>query len=120
MERTFNKAEDLADHIKEYVNARIDSIKLSVAEKVSAVLANILAGLVVAFVFLLFVILFSIGLALIIGEWIGHAWAGFLIVAGLYLFFGVIVWVARGKLIRLPIMNAIIQQLFRNDEDHQE
>ena len=33
MERTFNKAEDLADHIKEYVNARIDSIKLSVAEK---------------------------------------------------------------------------------------
>ena len=55
MERTFNKAEDLADHIKEYVNARIDSIKLSVAEKVSAVLANILAGLVVAFVFLLFV-----------------------------------------------------------------
>lgn len=108
------------EHIRDYVNARIDAIKLSIAEKVSAVLANILAGLVVAFVFLLFVILLSIGLSLIIGIWVGHTWAGFLIVAALYLLIGILVWTARGKLIRLPIMNAIIQQLFKNDEDHQE
>lgn len=120
MERTFAKAEELADNIKEYVNARIDAIKLQVADKVSAIIANILAGMILAFVFIFFLILLSISLSLLIGAWIGKMWLGFLIVALVYLLVGIIVWTARGKIIRLPIMNAIIQQLFKNDEeDHQ-
>lgn len=120
MQKTFAKAEELTEHIREYINARIDAIKLQVAEKVSALLANLIAGLVVAFVFLFFLILLSISLSIIIGHWIGQMWLGFLIVAALYLLFGIIVWKARGRLIRMPIMNAIIHQLFRNDEKDQQ
>ena len=56
MEKAFTKAEELADTAKEYVNARIESAKLSVAEKTSAVIANLVAGLTVIGVLLLFIL----------------------------------------------------------------
>ena len=120
MEKTFARLEELADTVKEYVNTRIEAVKLSAAEKTSAVMANVLAGVVVALVFVFFVIFASVALSLGLGEWIGKTWAGFLIVAGLYLLIGIVVWMARGKLIRLPLMNAMIQQLSGNNEEEED
>jgi Zn-dependent protease with chaperone function len=120
MEKTFARVEELADSIKEYVNTRIKLAKLSVAEKSSSVIANVLAGIVVAIVFLLFILFASIALSFGLGEWIGKTWAGFLIVGCLYLLIGMIVWFAREKMIRLPVMNAILRQLFRNDEESED
>ncbi len=117
MEKAFAKAEELADTIKEYVNTRIESVKLNVAEKSSVVIANVLAGMVLAVVFLFFIIFASTALAFGLGEWIGRTWAGFLIVGCLYLLAGIVVWYAREKIIRMPIMNALIKQLFRNDHE---
>lgn len=117
MEKTFEKVEELAGTVKEYVNTRIESAKLSIAEKSSAVIANVIAGLIVAGVFLLFFLFGSIALAFGLGEWIGATWAGFLIVAVFYLLIGIIVWFARIKLIRLPLMNAFIKQLFSETDE---
>ena len=120
MEKTFERVEELAGTIKEYVNTRIESVKLTAAEKCSAVIANLLAGIIVALVFFFFIIFASIALSFGLGEWIGKTWAGFLIVSGLYLLIGMIVWSARGKIIRLPLMNALIQQLFSTDDDNED
>jgi len=120
MEKTFERVEELADTIREYVNTRIESVKLSAAEKSSAVIANVLAGLIVALVFFFFIVFASIALSFALSEWIGKTWAGFLIVAFLYLLAGMIAWAARGKIIRLPLMNALIQQLFSHDDDHED
>lgn len=117
MEKTFAKVEELAGTIKDYVNARIEAVKLNAAEKSSVVISNLIAGLVVAFVLLLFIVMGSIALAFGLGEWIGKTWAGFLIVAFIYLLIGIIVWIARVRIIRLPVMNAIIKQLFRSDDE---
>jgi len=117
MEKAFAKAEALADTIKEYVNTRIDSVKLNAAEKSSNVIANLMAGVIVAVVFLFFIGFASVALSFGLGEWIGKTWAGFLIVACLYLLIGIVVWAARGRIIRLPVMNALIQQLFKSDEE---
>lgn len=117
MEKTFAKVEELAGTVNDYVNARIDAVKLNAAEKSSVVISNLIAGMVVAFVFLLFIGMGSIALAFGLGEWIGKTWAGFLIVAFIYLLIGIIVWIARVRIIRLPVMNAIIKQLFRNEDE---
>jgi 4-hydroxybenzoate polyprenyltransferase len=116
MEKIFTRVEDLADNVKEYVNTRIESLKLNAAEKSSVIIANGVARIVVAIVFIIFIALASIALSLILGEWLGKLWAGFLVVACFYLFIGIITWFARGKLIRVPVMNALIQQLFKHDE----
>lgn len=117
MEKVFAKMEELTDSVKEYVNTRVESVKLSVAEKSSALVANLVAGMLVAAVFLFFLIFAGIALALVLGEWTGKMWAGFLIVAGIYLLFGIIVWIAREKIIRLPVMNALIKQFFSTDDE---
>ena len=117
MEKVFAKMEELTDSVKEYVNTRVDSLKLSIAEKSSAIVANLVAGMLVAAVCLFFMIFAGIALALVLGVWIGKMWAGFLIVAGIYLLLGIIVWIAREKIIRLPVMNAMIKQLFSNDDE---
>ncbi len=117
MEKAFTRAEEMAGTIREYINTRIESVKLSTAEKASKIAANLLAGIFAVIVFIFFMIFTGIALALILGNWIGQTWAGFGLIALLYLVIGMVAWIARGKLIRLPLMNALIQQLFNDDEE---
>ena len=117
METTFGKVEELAETIKKYLDNRIAFIKLIVAEKTSALIANLAAGIVVAVFIILFIVFASIALSFGLGDWLGKTWAGFLIVAFLYLLIGIIVWAARGRIIRLPLMNALIKLLFTSDEE---
>jgi hypothetical protein len=116
MDNLFSKVEDLAGNIREYVDTRIDALKLNAAEKSSKVIANGVAAIVAAVFVLFFAGLGSIALSLVVGIWIGKTWTGFLVVGGFYLLLSIIIWAARGKLIRMPVMNAIIQQLFQEDE----
>ena len=117
--KVFSKAEDLVEHTKEYVNTRIRIVKLDVAEKTSGIVANLAAGAIVAVVFLLALIFGSIAGAYAFAEWIGKPYAGFLIVAGIYFLLGIVVWKMRERFIRIPVMNAILRQLFKED-DHEK
>jgi len=117
MENAFSKVEELAATLKEYVNSKIESIKLHAAEKISMIIANAVGGIVVVVLFLFFLGLASIAFSYFLGEWIGKIWVGFLIVGGIYLLIGTIVWIARKSIIQIPVMNAIIRQLFANDEE---
>jgi divalent metal cation (Fe/Co/Zn/Cd) transporter len=119
MEKAFSKIGEMTDNIREYINTRIEAVKIRSAEKISALIANAMAGLVVVLVMFFFVLFAGMALAFVVGAWIGKIWAGFLIVAFIFLLAGIIIWTARGKLIRLPLMNAIIRQ-FNNEEDDEE
>lgn len=120
MNDAFEKIEGLTDHVKEYITTRIEVVKLEVAEKTSLVIGNVIAGVVVAVLFLFVVAFGSIAGAWALSDWIGKRYAGFLIIAGLYLLLGIIIWITRQRIIRLPVMNAIIKQLHKRnqDEDH--
>lgn len=117
MEKAFAKADELADTIKDYVHTRAESIKLNVAEKGSSAISYMVAGIVIAGVFLLFIIFVSAALALGLGEWTGKPWLGFLLVSCLHLLTGILVWVARVKIIQIPVMNAFIKHLFNNPHE---
>lgn len=117
MNDTFEKIEGLSDHVKEYINTRVEITKLRIAEKTSLVIGNFIAAVIIALLFL-FVLLFgSIAGAWALSDWIGKPYSGFLIVAGFYLLLGIIVWAARGRLIRFPVMNAIIRMLHKKEDD---
>lgn len=120
MESTFAQVEELADHVKDYVRTKITSVKLNAAAKTSKLISNLVAGFVVAGVFLIFIIFGSIAAALALSAWIGKMYAGFLIVAGIYLLAGIIAWSSRDRLLRIPIMNSMISQLFKDDENEKD
>ncbi len=120
MSDEFNRIESLLGQAKEYVNTRIAQFKLSVAEKISKVMATVIAGLAVALVFFLFLVFAGIAAAIALGECTGKMWLGFLIVAGVYLFLSIIIWKAKDRLLSIPIMNSIISHLFDEQETEDE
>ena len=120
MEDTFAKAEDLAEHVKEYINNRMDAVKLNAAEKSSKLAATVIASVVVAMFFITFLFFASTALAFVFSKLTGELWLGFLIVGGIYLLLGAVVWLLRDRILQLPIMNALLQQLFTDDEDEED
>lgn len=120
MSEEFKKVESLVDQLKAYVNTRLSQMKLSLAEKTSKVVSIVIAALLVALVFFLFFLLLSVAAAILIGQWLENMWLGFLIVAGLVLLFGLILWMAKDRLLGKPIMNALIKALFEKEEHEKE
>ncbi|HTR28254.1 MAG TPA: phage holin family protein [Puia sp.] len=116
----FVKFENLIGHTRDYLNTRVDEAKLTVAERSSAVIARIIALTVVSVVFGLCLIFASVAAAWWLGHSWGRVWLGFLAVAGIYFIAGLIVWSARERLIRIPIMNSIIHQLFKTEDDEDD
>lgn len=117
MERIFAKTEELVDDVKEYVDIRIESTKLTIAEKTSLMVANAAAGAAVITAFVFFALLLVTGLSLLIGEWLGKPWAGFMIMAVICLIKAAIIWSARKRIIQVPVMNALIKQFFTNHKE---
>lgn len=116
MEQVFTKVEELADHVKEYVNNRITSVKLSIAEKSSELIAAAIMIVVLLVGCMFFITLISIALAFAFAKITGEYYWGFLIVAGIYLLVGLFIWKTREKIIRLPIMNAMLKKLFKEED----
>lgn len=120
MGKIFAKTEDLAGNIKELVNVKFDSVKLTVAEKSSKIVSNIISAIIVVLAITFFVVFFSVALAYFLGELLNNTWAGFLIISGMYLIMALIMRLVKERAIRIPIMNSILSQFFKEDEDDEE
>jgi|SRR3954470_19126140 hypothetical protein len=112
MENIISQLQHLADEVKSYVNVRIDLLKLNVAETASSIIATTMAKVISGIIFLFFLLFGSIALSLFLSSVIGNSYSGFLIVSGIYLALGLLIWYTRKRFIQAPIMNAIIRQLF--------
>ena len=117
MEDTFTKIEELTDHIKEYVNNNIDSAKIKTAKKSSALIAGIIARVVVLLIFMFAIVFASVALGFALGKFTGALYWGFLIVAGIYLLLAFMIWSMQEKILRLPIMNFMLQLLFKTNNN---
>jgi len=117
MQDTFVKAEELVGHVKEYVNNRISAVKLQTAEKTSKIFSNLIAVAVVAAIMLVFVIFISMAAAYALSDWFKESYAGFLIVGAIWLLIATIIWISKERLLRIPIMNKILHEMFKDEED---
>ena len=117
MAQEFNNAESFVDQVKEYLNTRLSQLKLSFAEKTSKVVAIMIAAVVSALVFFLFLVLLSVAGAIAIGQWLNNYWLGFIIVAGIILLVGFVLWISKDGWLRKPIMNALIKAIFDKEDE---
>src|SRR5690349_12396521 len=117
MEEMFARAEELISDVKKYVDNRVSAAKLATAEKASAIGSKIITTIIVIVIFVCVLIFASIALGYALSKWTGEYYWGFLLVAGIYLLFGLILLAASNKMIRLPLLNALLNQLFKKDEE---
>ena len=98
----------MVDILKEYINKRIELVKLQTTEKTS-VGFGIILFLVLAFAFIsFFVFMLNIGIGLLIGHSLGNYGYGLLIVSAFYLILFILVLAYR-KLIINRVADKIIE-----------
>lgn len=118
MNDTFSKANDLFAHAKEYVDNTIKNSKLSAAEKISGLLAFIIAGALVFSIFLFAILFAGFALAYLAADWTGHVYLGFLLAAVFFFLIGLIIWIAKNKLIQNPLLHVLLAKFFSDENEN--
>ena len=111
-ENPLNSIEALWQKISSYLETKILLLKLQAIDKSSAIIASIVSKLILLLAVIFFLFLINIGIALWIGSLLGKLYYGFFILAGFYIIVALLLYVFRKKLLKEPINNFLIKELF--------
>lgn len=114
--------ESLFSDAKEYVDLRVEYIRLSVIEKASKLFADLITNAVVLVCFVLAFLFGTFTLALFLSSELGSYTKGFGCVALIYLVLAIIVYLAKDKFLEKRLTNMFIRNYFekvadKDDED---
>ena len=116
----FKKVEDLVDHVKEYVHVRVDEARLGLAERASGAIASLIAVAILAGILgIAFVFVFIAG-AFLISYLLNDFILGFTLVAAFLALVGLCIWWGRQRLIRIPIMHIILDEMLKSKEQNKD
>lgn len=108
--------EDLGKNASEYVDARIDDLKLRTVKGLSMTLGRLLYMLLVLFIVSVILTALAIGGVMWIGELIGSYAAGAMIVAGVFAVLLAVVILLRKRLFRDTFVPMLIRIFFDEDK----
>lgn len=101
--------ESLFDRTKDYMETRINLVKLKAVKKTSGIVSNVMSKVFLGLIFTFFMLMLNIGIGLWLGEVLHKNYLGFFALAAFYLIVGLIVFLGRNAWIRTPIANSIIK-----------
>ena len=109
----------LTENVKDYVNLRIDLLKLILTEKI-AKLASFFLIAVIFFILAMFLLLFlSMAFVFWFGNDIGPAWLGALIVTAIYILGGVLIYVKRHQFFINPLVSHLSKILMEEKDENE-
>ena len=111
MEPETHILEPLFEKTEAYAKTSFELFKLKALDKTADVTANLISRALFIIVITFFAFLLNIAVALWLGDMLGKAYYGFLIVAGCNALIGIILLIAHPS-IKTRACNAIIRQLF--------
>jgi len=109
-------AENLASDVKEYVDLKMDDIKLKTAKGLSISLGRVITALILLFSGSLAIIALTLALVVMVGEIMGNYMVGAFIAFGVYLLLFLILFFLRKKLFVNGFVKMFIQIFFPEDE----
>jgi len=108
---------ELKKMILEYVEARIQLIKLDVVEKAAKVTAALFSSLIISLLAFFLLFFLSVSASFYLGEVMHSNALGFLTVAGFYLIIFAVALVKKKVLFEKIILDRIIEDLTKKDGD---
>jgi hypothetical protein len=116
--RISDNISSMTENVKDYINLRIDYIKLLLTEKIAR-LASYFMISVIFFILGMFLILF-ISLAFIFwyGDEIGPTFMGALIVIGFYVALGLAIYLMRYKLFINPMVKHLAKIIMEEENEN--
>jgi hypothetical protein len=102
--------EALFNQSKDYAGSRLKLYKLKLVDKTGSIASAIATGIALAVILFIFFVVLNIGIALLIGDLLGKAYLGFLILAVLYAIAGFVVFKGRDKFFKTPVTQMLIRK----------
>ena len=115
MEEKTTPVETLIEQAQTYFKTSVQLIKLKATDKLAEIISNLASGFIIVIILALFFVNLNIAVALLIGDLLGKAWMGFILVSLIYAFIGLIIYIFRNKWIKRPISNSIIKELLSDE-----
>lgn len=109
--------EDLAGSVREYVDIKIDDIKLRSVKGLSVSVSRILSLMLIVGVALVLVLVLSFGLILLLGEAVGGYAAAAFIVAGLLAAMLAAFIIFRNRMFRDSFVRLFVKLFFGGEND---
>lgn len=109
-----SKIEQIYERVEQYVLTSVELYKLKALQKVAEVATSLITSFLLAIFGLLFLLFVSIGLAVYLGEVMGRIHYGFMIVAGIYLLFSIIVYILRAQVLKDKVNTFIVRKIFKD------
>ena len=121
MENEFRKpAEDLARSTADYINLKIDEVKLRTAKGLSLTLNRLFLALLFFHLGSIVLTALGFGAILLIGDLVGSYSAGAFIVAGAFLLVIALLWAFRGRLFLNGLIRLFIGIFFSDNDNSDE
>ena len=109
-----SKIEHIYERVEQYVLTTVELYKLKALQKLAETATSIVTSLMMLIFGLLFLLFVSIGLAVYLGEVLGKMHFGFMIVAGIYLVFAIIIYSLRAKVLKDKVSTYIVRKIFKD------
>jgi hypothetical protein len=110
---TTDSIKSLFDQSKDYLETKIELTKLKTIDRSADILSTVIVMVSMIFLGSLFIIFMSIAVALMLGNWLGSAHYGFLIMGGFYALLLLLIYLQREKWIKEPIANELISKMLK-------
>jgi len=112
--------DNIRKEIQEYVEVKLDLLKLHTAEHLSRLLSNVVTLVIVGYMLFLILLFISFAAGFFIGSLLHSNEAGFLCVAGFYFLFLIAFLIFRKRIVEKPVIKAVVRFLFPkfNDDEN--
>ena len=116
----FEDLDKLKRDILEYIEVKLDLIRLHTAENLSKIFSNVAVIAIAGYLVFLAVMFISFAAAFFLGSLMKSNEAGFLCVGGFYLLLLTLFLFLRKQIIERPVIKAVIRLLFPKFEDDEK
>jgi hypothetical protein len=111
---------ELSENVKDYIKLRLDLLKLTVTEKMASIGSFFLVSVIFFILFLFILMFFSLAFIFWFRDHIGAASTGALIIAGVYIFIGIVIFLLRNKLFINPLVERLSKILMEETSEHEK
>ena len=115
MEQNTTTIEKLIEKAEIYSKNSLELLKYDVVYKSADIFSNLAVKLSITLVVVIFLLFINIGLAIILGEYLGEVYYGFIAVGLAYLFIAITLFIFKEEWIKNPVSNFIISKMNNQD-----
>jgi len=111
MENEPNAIGSLFETAGDYLETRIDLLKLKTVDKSSDVISSLVSNFAILLIITFAIFILNIGLSFWLGSLLGETWYGFFAVGGFYAVLAIVLIIFKKKWLKGPLNDVIVNKM---------